>query len=157
MPDAEAVAIAKAAVQQIQEAELSQQFTLERSYADWDLELHQVEQLRVDVVGLTTGYKLDAIDRSQELVYTVPLDVAIRKRWGGDEQGDDTGRIPNERIDELMYFTQELASLFTQSRLSEYLQGVWKEEPKILAAPIRKHLARRQFTSIVRLNFQSLS
>lgn len=154
--DAEAVAVAKAVVADIEAATLSQEFTLERSYADWALELKNATPLRVDVCLVTTKQEVDASTRSGRLAYTIPIDVAVRKRFGADTQDDDTGRIPIERVDELMLLVQEIHELFTQQRLSEYLSAIWKEAPKILVAPLIKHWRDcRQFTGIVRLTFQS--
>src|SRR5690349_16354600 len=107
MPDSEAVAIAKEVTAEILAATLSQTFTLERSYADWALELKNATDLRVDVCLVTTKQEVDAGTRGGRLLYTVPIDVAVRQKFGAELQDDDTGRIPVATVDALMLLVQE--------------------------------------------------
>lgn len=166
--DAVQVAVAKAVVARLAAAQLSQRFTVERSYADWDMKLEamdllvlrECDKLRVDAVAHTTqqAAKLSARGKIQ---YTVPIDIAIRRKFGADKQNEDTGRIEIEEIDGLVLLVQQIHLLFTKERLA--LDGfnfaVWDEEgggTNIVVNPDQKHLREhRQFTGIVRVFFRA--
>lgn len=160
MPDAVAVSVAKAVEAHITAAVAAdafhQSFTLERSYADWDLELKEAEGLRVDVALVTTKHMAELAARGGKLAYTVPVDVAVRRRFGRDNQNDDTGRVLVSKVDELMLLVEQLHEQFTQQRLTDPLTSVWKEDPKILVAPSVKHLRdMKMFYGLVRLAFRT--
>src|SRR5688572_16970286 len=111
---AAAVSIAESVKTMLAAATLSQPFTVERSYADWEFQLEQAGSLRVDVAPHTTKQEVELVARGGKLAYTVPIDVCIRKKFG--VVNDDAGRIPNAEIDPLMYLTQEIHQLFVQIR-----------------------------------------
>jgi len=159
MPDAVAVSIAKAVVTHIQTAidadDLSQEFELERSYGDWDMELKQNEFTRVDVDLVTTKQEAELATRAGKLAYTVPIDLCIRRRFGNDKQDDEKqGRVYVAEVDGLMLLVEELHELFLQTSLTDPLASMWKEDPKILTAPVPRHLKdMKQFVGIIRLTF----
>jgi hypothetical protein len=153
MSDAVAVEIAKAVTVQIAAATFSQTFTPERSYAEWDVELKDEDELHVDVVVVTTEQTADLSSQST-VKYLVPVDIGVRKKFGPDKQNDDTGRIQIESVDELVLLVQEIHELFTPQRLTGFDPGVW-QETKIVVSPATKHLREmRQFTGIVRVTFR---
>ena len=78
MPDAIAVEVAKAVTAQIAAATLSQKFTPERSYAEWDVELKDEDRLHVDVVAVTTEQTADLSSQST-VKYLVPVDIGVRR------------------------------------------------------------------------------
>lgn len=128
------------------------EFTLERSYADWELELKKATDLRVDVVAVINKQRAE-LDTRGSYAYTVPVDIAIRKRFAQDQQDDATGRAVVEEVDALMLFTQEVFEVFMPERLTDFSDGVW-ESTEILVAPHHDHLRTlKQFTSVVRLVF----
>ncbi len=168
MPEAVAVSVAKAVVAQIVAARstLSKEFTLERSYADWekpldtmeDLALRESDKLRVDVVGHMTEQTAALSSRTSVQIIT-PIDIAVREKFGPDKQDDDTGRIELARVDELMLLTQELYLMFMPQRLTSFPGAVWDAAnggTKILAAPVKAHLRDlRQFTGLIRVVFRA--
>lgn len=166
MSDAVVVAVAKAVTAQIAAATLSQKFTPERSYADWDfkleamdlLALQDADKLHVDVVGHTMQQASELATRGS-LRYTVPIDIAVRRKFGQDKQNDDTGRIAIEEIDALMLLTQELFVMFTKVRLADFQYAIWDNDKggtNIVVAPDVKHLRElRQFTAIIRIFFRA--
>ncbi len=138
-------------------------FTLERSYADWDLDLSSMddlatpdaEKLRVDVVAHTTEQKTELSTRGT-MRFLIPIDVAIRKKFGQSDQNTTTGRINISEIDSLMQFTEEMLLLLVKERTNDALDAVWEDEPKIIAAPVNEHLREmHQFTSIIRTTFRA--
>lgn len=154
MPDAEQVTITEAVKVAIEAATLSQTFTVERSYADWDLELATNNDLRVDVVAVSTKQVATIIARAPVISCIVPVDVAVRKRFGTEAQNED-GRIPNSLIDPLVYLVQELHELFALAKLAGDI-GKWAEDPRILVNPNPRDLRQnKQFTAILRLTFKS--
>lgn len=152
-----AVDTAEALKDMLADASLSQDFVCERSYADWELALDSSDDsaLRVDVCIVTTKQEVELLTRGGSLAYTVPVDVAIRKRLGREYQDDDTGRIAVEEVDALMLFVQELHEFMVQKRLDGHEAAIWEDDPKIVVAPLVKHLRdNRQFTGIIRLSFR---
>ena len=168
MVDASTVAVAKAVEQRIRgeldSESFEHEFTLERGYAAWDLqlnqtddlELHEVDKLRVDVVAHATQQTVDHSARSV-VRRRLPIDIAVRRKFGSDGQDQDSGEIAIERIDELMLLVEQLEDLFIASRLEGFPAAVWDGEgggTTIVAAPIREHLrGLRQFTAIIRVVF----
>jgi hypothetical protein len=147
------VAVAQGMLTMLQTAKLSQDIAPERSYADWDLALEDADNLHVDVVAVTTEQKSELAVRGPSIQYIIPVDIAIRQRFGSDKQNPDTGRIEVASVDALCQLTEEIHELFMPNRLTDFSDGVW-QETKILACPVLKHLKElRQFTGIVRVSF----
>lgn len=160
MAEAVAVSIAKAVEIRIRGTKFAQEFIVERSYADWDLKLEDLDtlemkdsdKLRIDVVNHSTGHAIEQVARGK-LKFTVPIDIAIRKKFGPADSGGDTGRINLAAIDELMELTQRIYTLFAHQELNGFPEST-QEETEIMVAPFREHLRElRQFTSIVRVTF----
>ena len=158
MAEAVAVSIAKAVVIRIRGTKFEQKFAVERSYADWDLKLENLDdlemkesyKLRVDVVSHSTAQAVEHSARGK-LKFTVPIDIAVRKKFGPEDQDSDTGRINVTAVDELMELTQRIYVLFAHQQLNGFPEGT-QEETSIEVAPFREHLrVLRQFTSIVRV------
>lgn len=154
MPTAASVSIADAIQLMLAAATLSKVIEPERSYADWDLELKEYDTLRVDVVAVTTEQQSDLAAKGV-IRFTVPVDIAVRYRFGADKQDDDTGRIDVAKVDELVLLVQEIHSLFTPNRLTDFQAGAWVST-RIVVNPSNKHLREmRQFLGIVRVTFQT--
>lgn len=167
MADAVQVAVANAVVAKIQDSELEHDFVPERSYADWDLklegmdllELRDIDKLRVDVVAHTTQQQSGVSARGKAR-FIVPVDIAVRRKFGKDKQKEDSGRIKVEEIDALVLLVQTLCVMFTQAvlEIDGYDGAVWDSEnggTQVLANPDQKQLReKRQFTGLVRLFFR---
>lgn len=153
MPNAVSVNVAEAVVAALSAATLSLAPTIERSYADWELELDKETGLRIDVVAETTKQKAEAAARGVT-AYTIPVDIAIRQRFGNDKQDDYSGRIPNLSIDPLVFLVEEIHELFTLERTASFTDAAW-EGNEILVCPLREHLRVRQFTAVIRLTFKA--
>ncbi len=152
MADAIAVSVANAVVSYLAAAGTTTSIDPERSYADWELALEDAETLHVDVALVTSELGIGLSARGMER-FVVPVDVAIRKRFGTDKQDDDTGRIDLANIDELMLLTQEVFEAFLPHRLTTFTDAVW-ESTKVLVAADRDMLrTARQFTSVIRVTF----
>ncbi len=170
MSDAVAVSVAKTVTGMIAAASsagsLSQRFTPERSYADWDLQLELMDllvltgcdKLYVDVVTHTVQQSAKLSSRGT-IQYVVPIDIAVRRKFGADKQNDDSGRIAIEEIDGLVLLVQELHLMFTKQRLAETNLAIWDAEnggTNILVNPDQKHLREnRQFTGLIRIFFRA--
>jgi hypothetical protein len=153
MPDAVSVEIAKDLTTYLAGQSFSISIDPERSYADWDLELKDSDTLHVDVVAVTTEQKHELAARGKAR-FEVPVDIAIRKRFGTTSQVESTGRINLDEVDELVYLTEEVYDSLIQQRLPTDLASVWLET-KIVVSPDRESLReRRQFMSIVRVTFE---
>lgn len=161
MADAVVVAVAKSVEADLIAGTFSQEFTPERSYADWEepLETEAAEENRllVDVVANTTEQTLVAATRGADpkIQYIVAVDIAVRRRFGQDKQDSDTGRVKIEEVDALCLLVQEIHEHFHLQRGSN--AGVVHHEPaRILVNPDREHLRKmKQFTGIVRLTLKA--
>ena len=163
MDEAVSVTVAKAVVDTIVNSTLSQPDPVVlRSYAEWDLDLAKMDglevaesdKLRIDVVSHTTEQTTELSSRTSRQ-YLIPIDVAVRKRFGANLQDEVNNRINVEEIDELILLTQELQELFTKLRTADTLNAVW-QSTTIVSAPVREHLRElRQFTGIVRIIFRA--
>lgn len=149
--------------------QLAQKFTLVRSYADWefdaenqdDLALREEDKLRVDVVGHMTEQTAELAARGGKVSLVIPVDIAVRKRLGPDKQCEDTGEIAIGVVDELMLLVQQIYLMFMPIRLTDFPHSVWDGEnggTKILVAPDRRHLRDlRQFTGLIRVYFKTVT
>lgn len=154
MSDAIPVSVHKAVYSRLKTASLSQKFEPKRNYANWRAELKELGCLRVDVVLVSTGWQSELFARGQKLKYLVPIDIAVRYRFGTENTDDDTGELDVEKIDQLILLVQEIHELFTEQRCQGFEAGVW-EENRILVAPLIPALRdRRQFTGINRTTFR---
>ena len=162
-----AAAVAQAVVDKIQASALEHDFTPERSYADWELklenmdllDLRDIDKLHVDVVAHTTQQQQDVSARGMAR-FIQPVDIAVRRKFGQDKQKEDTGRIKIEEIDALVLLVQQLCLMFTQVLLdvTDYPGAVWDSEnggTSILYNPDQKTLReKRQFTGLIRIFFR---
>lgn len=152
MPDAVAVAIAKAVTSELAAATLSQTFTPERSYADWNIILETDEnELHVDVVLVTTEQSSEQAARSA-MKFLAPIDIAVRKKFSQADYHEENGRVAIAKVDDLLLLVQEIHVLFTRIRLTSMAAASWVET-KTQVAPIIEHLRDGQFTAIVRVTF----
>lgn len=137
----------------IDAATLSQNFTPERNYADWERELTDLGTLAVDVCLVTTKQEANAETRGRLITYTELIDVVVRKKLTRDST---TGKIPNTQIDPLVLLVEEINELFILKRLTGYPSGVQQGESKIVQSPIPRDLRElTQFTGIIRIPFEA--
>lgn len=152
------VSVAKGVVAQLAAANLSRPITPVRSWADWIAPLEtdntcKEDVLYVDVVPVATAQEVEASSRAT-LAYTVPIDIAVRRKFGPDWQDQETLRINVREVDAMMFLVQEIHELFTLARMQDFEAGTWLET-KRLVAPHKPHLRDlRQFTGIVRVTFR---
>jgi hypothetical protein len=154
MTVARAVAIASAVVTQINAANLG--VTAERSYADWDLELQDETGPRCDVVTNSVEQKQELFTRGNAKL-SIPIDIAIRQKFGAAVIDATTGRVQLAAVDDLIAITEAIAMMFTPKAFYEATGGNWAfEDITILANPIRQHLRQlHQFTSVIRITFRT--
>lgn len=159
MPDAVVTTVTKAIVAELADGTFSQEFTPERSYADWakSLEFEAVggSGLTVDVVGHQTDQVIQVASRGTDpkLKYIVEVDIAVRRKFAPEFHDDDHGRVLLAKVDELCLLVQEIHEHFLLTRLPDELGVVWNEPAKIMVNPHRDHLKDwKQFTGIVQLS-----
>lgn len=165
------VQVAEAIRAEIEAADFGLDFLLERSYAEWDEELEELDVLRVDVVPHFAA-KLEQQDRAASL-WSVSVDVGVRKKFG-QQHRTSSGRIDVSKIDDLVLLTEQIGEHFCPTgtlagRLPDVSGAAWESSPGAMPGETgsmqsgtdfralfnRDHLRRlAQFTSIVRLNYQ---
>lgn len=126
------------------------QFVPERSYADWDEELADFDELHVDVVPV--NYDQTDLDARESVGYVVSVDVVIRKKFSQEKRLQD-GKIDKEEIDRLVLFVEEIHEFLCKLTLTEYDNAIWRETA-IRSAYSRDHLRTMgMFLGIVRVSF----
>ena len=160
MTDAVLIEIAKAVAAELQSGSdagsFARTFDAERSYADFAMELTELDMLKVDVVPVT--YRV--IQESQgSMNYECDVDVGIRKRFSDSENGND-GRVLLDEVDQLVLLYQQVERYFEPTsssngrRLSTVTDAAWqKTELRAVYVPVDFFTAR-QYTGIVRFTFE---
>lgn len=144
--------IADAVVTALEAGTFSKSIEPVRSYAEWDEELKDFDELHVDVVPLQTGPATELDDRSS-VEYTCEIDVGVRYRFGPSEQESTTGRIDTSDMDACKLLVQEIAEFFITDRFADSPFAIW-QNTEIKLGWSRKHLRQmRQFFGFVRLTF----
>lgn len=166
--DAAIVAVRKSVVARIESKRLelvTNEFTLEGGYATWDLalsqtdlmEMRECDKLRLDVVSHGSLQQIGMSSRTT-VQYSVPIDIAIRRKFGQDKQNDDTGLIEVDAIDKLLLLQEQVHLMFTQQRLTDSQLTVWDGEgggTRPLWSPNLEHLRQwRQFSGLIRVFFR---
>lgn len=134
--------------------EFSQDFEPSETF-DATLLLEDMDTLHVDVVPV--GSDPDWESRGW-VAWDNVLHVAIRKRFGEDDQDAATGAVRNRHIHELLLLEQEiLMYLFSKAKtLRGYSAAQMNLRPEVQEKwdpdGIRNH---RQFTSIIRLSYKT--
>ena len=128
-------------------------FRAERSYADFDDQLHELNSVRVDVVPQFAPTL--EMDTRATNGWEMFVDVGVRKRFQVDEIDATSGRLRVDAIDELVGLVERFAEFFTAERFTALndIGAVWIEN-QIPAAYVRDHLREwSQFTAFVRIKF----
>ncbi len=150
-----AQAVTDALVTALAASSFSQDFAVERSYADWELPLDDADkgELRCDVVPVNNPKT--ELDGRTSLGYTLACDLILRQKLNTPHQDAQTGRITLPTVDDLVGLLLELHEFFCVDRFGNLDDYVW-EETEIRAAYIAKHLREhRQFTGICRIGFST--
>lgn len=169
MPDKQAVSvqIAEAVKDRIiagADALTERDYTVRRSYLEWDLDLVGLEndtqradeKLSIDVVANSVSQETELSARRLNR-FTVPIDIAARRKFGESDKDRATGRIKIEEIDRYVLLVEELHLMLTATKLVEanFPYEVWDNDKggtRILVNPDRDHLRElKQFTGIVRV------
>jgi len=147
------VTIADALTAELNAHDFGVQFKAERSYADWDELLEELDTLRVDVVPV--GYGDADLESRGTLHYLPAVDIGVRRHFGsGDEQEND-GRIDQAQIDALVLLVEQIHAFFTKQRPDDTVEAIWKQG-KVNVTFNRQMLRdHRQFMGIVRFTFDA--
>lgn len=130
----------------------------ERSYADWEIDLRTLGQLKGDVVPV--AYDETDLDGRGSVGYACSVDIGVRKKFGQPEL-EQCGRIDLAEIDRLVLFVQELHEFFIAPsgsttigrRLQNYTTANWRETT-IRSTYSQKHLREMQmFLGVVRVTY----
>jgi len=139
-------------------------YTVRRSYLEYDLDLNGLEsaaladseKLLIDVVAHSTLQESELTARNV-VKFIVPVDIAVRRKFGDADHDRSTGRIKVEEIDRYVLLVEELHLMLTSARLVavDFPYAVWDNDKggtRIVVNPDRDHLRElRQFTGIVRV------
>ncbi len=139
--------VAIAVQQELSAGAWSQEF-VPRRVEDNTIELEDLDTLHVDVMPGEVTIEEASEEASQ---VDVEVQIAVRKRFGLDDQVESTGEVDQADIDALRRLTYEIASHFMHQRELTFLTA-WctaaKFNPHSSPAMLRE---QRQFTAIIRL------
>jgi hypothetical protein len=125
-------------------------FVPERSYADWDEDLSDLDCLHVDVVPV--AYEDTSLDARESVGYVCSVDVVIRKKFSQKYRTQD-GKIDKSEVDSLVLLVEEIHEYLCKIRLTDYTEAVWRETV-IRSAYSREHLRMMSmFFGVVRVSF----
>lgn len=138
------VSVADAIAEELAEVTLSEEFSVDRSYADWDDDLQENQKgVLVDVVPASCSSTL--LSRGK-LAYVCTVNVLLRKRLNQIDRDRD-GKFRNEVIDALVEDLQTINEYFAPSqpdqtgrRLTAMATARWTEQSGIKAPYSRKML-----------------
>lgn len=126
------------------------QFVPERSYADWEEDLADLDCLHVDVVPV--NYDATALDSRESVGYVCSVDVVIRQKFGQTKRLQ-SGKIDPEEIDALVLFVEKVHEYLCKLRLTDYDEAIWRETT-IRSAYSREHLRTLgMFLGVIRVSF----
>lgn len=108
------VSVAEAIREELASLTLSEDVTLERSYADWDDLLADFTKMRLDVVPASCP--TDHFSRSK-LQYTCTVNALLRRKIGDDDY--DSGRVKTSVVDALVEDLQTIHEYFAPSQPSQ--------------------------------------
>ena len=151
MADAVEITLADAIVSAINAASWSLLFRAERSYLDVDATLEELDVLRVDVVmpDVWDSYELD--DRSTDSA-NVSFEIAIRKRFGMEQQNQAGEGVQRAELDRLYTLAIDMARYFATDRFAD-VEANWLET-NLVQAYDREQLAQdKQFLAVISLQF----
>jgi len=152
------VDIAAAIAAELDAAALSVEFTPQWSFADWDLELKDLDTLSVDVVPV--NFTEEQETQGSWLV-TCTVDIGVRKRFDARQQVAATGRNARDEISTLVDLLQQIAEFwmpaqpdYSGRKLADIPLATW-QETKIKTAHVPRHLREmRQYTGIVQVVYE---
>lgn len=131
----------------------------QRSYADWDHDFRDLNEIAVDVVYRTNHDKNDIeLDDYYHLVYRHDIDIAIRKRFEPEDRDSDTQRLLNSSVDPLVTLLGQFHEHFVRLRNGLVLPSVpdtnWIES-QVMSWVHQGKLRKGLFEGVVRLTFES--
>jgi hypothetical protein len=153
MMASKAAQVADAITAAINAATWSLDFRAERSYADFDDRLTDLERIKVDVVP-----KFDPqieLDTRATTGWELAVDVGVRKLFTQSDIDSTSGKIKLTALDQMVQLVEDLAQFLIEDRFTALnsIGAVWMET-RIPALYIRDHLREwSQFTGYIRLVF----
>ena len=121
---------------------------VERSYADWDDLLTEMDEIHVDVVPV--GYPSSELDTRGAIADQNTIDIGIRKHFSlGDTQTND-GRIAIEEIDALVKLLRQIKKLLIKKRAVDDSEAIWKATAVTITFDRKMLRDHQQFLGIIR-------
>lgn len=131
------------------------EFDLSRGYLDADATLEELDRLRVDVV-VPEAWDDHQLDTHGDESYVCTIEVAIRKRFGLEQQNQAAEGIRTEEVDALVNFVSTMSRYFTADRLTDFsTENVSWQSVNLTQLYSRAQLTEsRQFTAIIEFTFE---
>lgn len=146
MPSAVLVTVGEAVKAALEGHNFGLPFYIERNYAEFDVELEDLTDLRVDVCAFR--HVSAAMETRGAIEYETETDICIRRKFGTTDSDPDQ-RLTREAIDELVKFTEDVHEFLVAENAGT--DARWSDA-KILMCPNKRHLrTNRQFTSLIRV------
>lgn len=132
------------------------EFRARRSYADWDDEYKDLEDLAVDVVFTASNSGQIDLDSASSLGSQPTIDVAVRKRFQQADR-DETGRLKNTSVDPLVRLVEQIHELLVAERgesleLGDGITANW-DESNVVSWVNQRLLREGLYEGVVRIRF----
>ena len=146
------IQLADAIVAVINAATWPETFRAERTYADIDHTLEELDVLKVEV-ALPEGWDDSQLNDRNSDTATVVLEVSIRKRFGLERQNQTDDTIQCGEIDRLVNLTIEIARKFSTDQVTG-IECNWRgmNLPQIYDRVKLREF--HQFTSFIELEYE---
>jgi hypothetical protein len=133
------------------------EFRARRSYADWDDDYKDLQDLAVDVVFTASNSGQIELDSVSSLGSEPTIDVAIRKRFLQADRDESTGRLRNESVDPLVRLVEQIHELVAAERhsvieLGDGISANWMES-NVVSWVNQRMLREGLFEGVVRIRF----
>lgn len=149
MADAVLVTTVEAVKAAIEGHNFGRQFYIERNYAEFDVELENLTELRVDVCPVK--HSSADMETRGAIAYVTETDICIRRKFDTTDADPDQ-RISRDAIDELVKFTEDVHEFLVAETMGT--DARWSDAT-ILLCPNKRHLRKRQFTSLIRVTHET--
>lgn len=151
MANATELDLVDAIVAAINAATWSLTFRASRSYRDVDVTMEELDTLHVDVIVPQdwSDYQLESRGTDQA---TVAIDIAIRKRFGLEQQNQAAGGVQETEVDRLYTLAIDMARYFSTDRF-EGVEANWNATDLVQAYDSEQLINDRQFTAVITLEF----
>lgn len=127
-------------------------FKADRNYADFDVPLEDLDELRLDVVPM--NHVTSELIARGAVGYDVNVNIALRKRFTPSETEPGNGRVDVAEVDRLVLLLEQIHEHLCGYQERELDDDVSWTDTKITDSYVVEHLrVNRQYTGLILCTF----